>query len=94
MNTESLLKQFDLVETSIHRARLPFETNMLQEPVLEVTLYELIKSREQILNMIREIDPNRFGVKVARQISYPEPSVEALSLCPNCGDPNCGSDHK
>jgi hypothetical protein len=94
MNTESIIKQFEIVEKSIKRAKLPFETDMLAKPVIEVTLYELIKSYHQIENMIREIDPARFGVTRVESIQYPKLSQDRLFLCPHCGNPDCQSDHK
>lgn len=96
MNTESILKQFEIVQKSISRAKLPFETDMLAKEVLEVTLYELIKSYHQIENLVREIDPQRFGqtAVMVNQIHTPELSPDKLKLCPFCGDPNCQSDHK
>lgn len=94
INTESILKQFDIVQESIKRAKLPFETGMLQKPVIDVTLYELIKSWHQIENMIREIAPDKFGYREVRSSIYPELTVDVLDVCPYCGDPECGSDHK
>lgn len=94
MNPESILNQFTLVEASITRAKLPFETNMLQPKIIEVTLWELIKAREQITNMIREIAPNRFGPHESVSIQWPEITADRLFLCRFCGDPECESDHK
>lgn len=94
MNTESLLKQFDLVRNSLNRAALPFETNMLQDKVVEVSLWELMKAKEQIENMIREIDPKRFGQRVVRTLYTPNISDDKLFLCQICGDPDCQSDHQ
>lgn len=95
-NTESILEQFALVEKSLTRAKLPFETDMTQPEIIEVTLYELIKSYAQIENLVREIDPDRFGKKLQQVPRMIEPalSVNSLRLCPHCGDPKCGSDHK
>lgn len=92
MNTESILKQFALVEKSITRAKLPFETDMLHKEVLEVTLYELIKAYHQIDNLVREIDPGRFGSQ--QQFYLPPLDEHRLFLCPHCGNAECQSDHK
>lgn len=96
MNTESILKQFEIVKTSLQRAKLPFETGMMQKEVIEVTLYELIKSYHQIANLVREIAPERFGEQIIekRVAHTPELSVDDLDLCPYCGSPDCTSDHK
>lgn len=94
MNTESIIKQFELVESSIHRARLPFDTNMLQEPIIEVSLWEMMKAIQQLENMVREIAPERFGAITVAVTRIPELSVHQLHTCPYCGDPDCGSDHK
>lgn len=96
MNTASIISQFELVEKSIARAKLPFETDMLQKEVIEVSLYELIRSYHQIENLIREIEPQRFGLKQIQKyvLQTPEISVDRLHLCPFCGDPECQSDHK
>lgn len=94
MNVESLLNQFSIVEASITRARLPFETRMLQKQLMEVTLYELIKSREQLLQMIQEIDPTRFGPTIIQIPHTPIPNIEMLNVCPFCGSNDCQSDHK
>lgn len=94
MNTESILSQFEIVEKSISRAKLPFETGMLEKPVIEVTLYELIKSYHQIENLVREIDPERFGPTKSVGIVLPGLDVDRLRLCPHCGNADCGSDHK
>jgi hypothetical protein len=70
MNTQSILHQFDLVEKSLIRAKLPFETQMADHPeVMKVTLYELTKAYQQIENIINEIDPVK---KVAREMSAEE----------------------
>jgi hypothetical protein len=92
MNVESILKQFEIVEKSLSRAKLPFETDMLHKEVLEVTLYELIKSYHQIENMVREIDPGRFGPQ--QTTAFPRLDAHYLALCEYCGDPKCESDHK
>jgi hypothetical protein len=94
MNQESILKQFELIEQSVKRARLPFEVGMLQEEVMEVSMYELMKIREQAANMIKEIGFPRFEAVVTNHIHYPELTVEALNVCPFCGNPHCQSDHK
>lgn len=93
-NTESILKQFDIVEKSLQRAKLPFEVDFTPQTSIEVTLYELIKSYHQIENIIREIDPKRFGVQRVSAIHLPMLDVERLHLCPYCGNPECQSDHK
>lgn len=92
MNPESIIKQFEVIECSIHRAKLPFETGMLEKPIIEVTLYELIKSYHQIENLVREIDPNRFGPKQATVM--PRLDAHDLRLCEHCGSAECQSDHK
>lgn len=94
MNTDSILRQFEIIEKSIQRAKLPFETFMMQEAVIDVTLYELMKSSTQIENLIREIDPSRFGGKQVTSYHLPELDEHRLNLCPYCGDPECQSDHK
>ncbi len=94
LNAESILQQLIVVEQSIRRAKLPFETSMLQEEVLEVTLYELIKSMEQIKILVREIGYPRFEPVTIQKLHYPIMTVDVLNLCPYCGNPNCTSDHK
>lgn len=94
MNTESILSQFDVIEKSMQRAKLPFETDMLAKEVIEVTLYELIKSYKQIENLVREIDPERFGPKKSVSIRIPSLEVHNLNLCEFCGSAECQSDHK
>lgn len=94
MNTESITKQFELVEASIGRAKIPFWSGLIHKNVIEVSLYELIKAHKQIENMIREIDPQRFGPKESETISFPQLDEHKLNLCPFCGNPECQSDHK
>lgn len=96
MNTEGILQVFSEIEASITRARLPFETGMLQDENVEASLYELIKSWKRIENLVREIAPERFGQKrvVAIQIQMPPLDHHQLAVCPYCGDPKCTSDHK
>lgn len=93
-NKESIIKQFELVDGSLHRARLPFDTDMLHPENIEVVLWELIKAKEQLINMIREIAPDRFGITVQRYIHIPDITTDRLFLCNICGSPNCESDHK
>ena len=96
INIDSILKQFGIVEESLKRAKLPFETNMLHDKVIEVSLWELIKSYHQIENMVREIAPDRFGetMIVKRTLHTPEITEDKLWTCPYCGNPDCQSDHK
>lgn len=94
LNVESILKQFEIVQQSITRAKLPFETGMMQKEVIEVTLYELIKSYHQIENMIREIDAERFGGRLTEAYHEPSLDIHRLNLCPYCGNADCQSDHK
>lgn len=96
-NNNSILIQFNVIEESIKRAKLPYEVNMpIQPHIKEVTLYELIKSYHQIENLIREIGEDRFDKKVKeiRRLITPEIRLEDLNVCPYCGDPSCTSDHK
>jgi hypothetical protein len=87
----SILSQFELVEQSLQRAKLPFETNMLQPQVTEVSIYEILKARQQLYNIIEQIGHPHLG----KSITIPkELTIEDLSLCPYCGNPECQSDHK
>jgi hypothetical protein len=94
MNTDSILNQFGLVDQSIHRAKLTFETGMIDKNNIEVALYELIKAQEQIANMVREIAPDRFGISTVSITHTPELDVRKLYTCLYCGSPECESDHK
>lgn len=94
MNNESILNQFQLVQASLDRAKLIIETGMCSGNNKEVTLYELIKSYNQIENLIREIEPQRFGGNYVNTYRLPEIDEEALFLCTICGDPKCESEHK
>lgn len=94
MNIESILMQFEKVENSLKRAKLPFETNMIHDKVLEVSLWELMRSYKQIENMIREIDERRFGIRTVRETYTPKIDENMLFLCTICGNPDCESDHK
>lgn len=88
-NRASVLQQLTIVQSSIDRAKIPFEIDIFADPVMEVTLYELIKSYKQIENIIREID-DRFST-----VTVPAPiTLDVLNICENCGDPDCTSDHK
>ena len=57
MNIESILNQFELVDESINRAKLPFEAGMIHPNITIVSVYELMKAVKQIENIIKEIDP-------------------------------------
>lgn len=100
MEIEKLKLDFFQLEESIKRAKLVIEvtypSNELIEVATEITLYELIKSSEKMIDMVREIDPKRFGVRteMVRQLIIPKPDIENLNLCPYCGEHGCGSDHK
>lgn len=96
MNPDIILENFEMLHLSLRRAAIPFHVNMTDKKSIEVTLYELIKSREQILEMIQHIDPARFGRRkeVRTVVITPEPSLDFLKLCPICGNPECTSDHK
>jgi len=94
LDSQSILYQFKIIEESLRRAKLPFEVDLMNDTSLEVTLYELIKTREQILNMIRDISPDRFAPYTTPQLVYPEPTLQHLNICPYCGNPDCTSDHK
>lgn len=93
-NIESILKQFDIIEKSLYRAKLPFETEMLQHPVIDVCLWELLRSWKQIENLIREIGPDKFGYRKVTVTKIPELTNHVLDVCPYCGNPECDSDHK
>jgi hypothetical protein len=92
INPERILEQFALVETSIKRAKLPFETDMVVPQVMEVTLYECLKSIQQLRNIISDIGHPAMGpftTTVTRELT-----VNDLSVCPYCGNPECNYDHK
>jgi hypothetical protein len=100
-NEIDILKMgFYKLKESIKRAELLVDpaptTEEINEVQTEITLYELICSIERMTDMVREIDPSRFGKKVIEQrsIYIPELSLERLHICPFCGEPGCGSDHK
>lgn len=96
LNVESILDQFSRVDGFLQRARLPFETGLLHErtEIKEVVLWELMKAREQLTNMIKEIGYPRFEPIVTKQLHYPPIDVHLLNTCPYCGDTECESDHK
>jgi len=97
---ESLTMDFYKLKESIKRAELLIDprptTEEINEIQTEITLYELISSIERMTDMVREIDPSRFGKKVEeiRSLIIPELSLDRLNICPFCGEPGCGSDHK
>ncbi len=55
MNTENILAQFKLVETSVNRARLPFQIDLTQQQNLIVSMYELQRAETQIKTIFSEI---------------------------------------
>jgi hypothetical protein len=97
---DNLQLQFHTLDQSIARARIyadvTYPTSELHDVAKEITLYELIKSIRLMTDMVREIDPERFGVKVleVRQLVTPELSLDRVRLCPYCGESDCVSDHK
>jgi len=94
MNKKSILSQFDIVDKSLKRAKMLIETDLAINSGKEVVLYELIKSYKQIDNIIREFDPDRFGIKLVNVSHTPSLEESRLYLCQICGDPDCQSDHK
>lgn len=94
MEVTQIIKAISKVEGRLHRSKLPFETGMLHDKVLEVVSYELIKSVKELTALIREMHPDKFGVKTVSAIHTPELDVHVLDLCPYCGTPGCTSDHK
>jgi hypothetical protein len=94
MNNDNILKQFELVEASVERAKIPFWSGLQHKNVIEVSLWELMKAHKQIENMIREIDPVRFGGSYSNVYRLPALDENKLHLCTICGDPQCQSDHK
>jgi hypothetical protein len=91
---ESILKQFEIVEASVDRAKIPFWSGLQHKSVIEVSLWELMKAHKQIENMIREIAPERFGGKMTETYVLPPLDHRRLYTCPYCGNPECQSDHK
>lgn len=94
MNNESILNQFQLAQSSLDRAKLIIETGMCSGGNKEVVLYELIKSYKQMENLIREIEPQRFGGSYTSVYRVPDINEKELFLCTICGNPECQSDHK
>lgn len=95
LNIESVLNQFEVIEQSIKRAKLPFEVNMLPQTSLDVSLYELMRTIQQSEDLIREIGYPRFEPIASKSIYHP-PLVDftRLQVCNICGSPECQSDHK
>lgn len=85
-----ILEQFDLVEASLRRAKLPFEVNMINPTSTEVSIYEILKARQQLYNIIEQIGHPQLGKTI---MTPKELTIDDLSLCPHCGNPNCQSDH-
>lgn len=56
MNKESILEQFDLVNSSLERAKIPFEIDVFHKEVLKVTVYECLRAIEQLKNILSEIE--------------------------------------
>lgn len=94
LDIKGILERFSLIESSLHRAKLPFETDLVHEETKEVTMWELMKSIQNMEELIKEIGYPRFEPVVSRSIYYPPLSIKALHLCDICGSPHCQSDHK
>jgi hypothetical protein len=96
-NHEAILMPFlEVMKSMTKVTNSLFDIAFAKKPInrdeREVVLYELITSRERILNIIRELDSERFGFQTV-QVAV-EPSGDKLFLCPYCGNPECTSDHK
>lgn len=52
---DKLLSQIDVVDKSIRRSKIILEMNFNDEENTKVLLYELIKSKNQIENIISEV---------------------------------------
>lgn len=104
LNPKNILNQFELIEQSIRKAKLPFEVNPFDEnnqieinesKVLDVSLWHLMKTIQQAENLIKEIGYPRFEPVVTNSVHYPPlVNFNKLKVCDICGDPNCTSDHK
>ncbi len=93
-STALILDKFKEVEQRLTRAKLIYEVDLVRPETVEVSIYEVIKSIGILTEMVREIDPERFGVKTVSSLHTPKLELYRLNLCPYCGDPACQSDHK
>jgi hypothetical protein len=93
---------FKEVSTSLGKAQENINRSLQSENpteidnLLEVALWELITSKDNIVKAVRHIDPDRFGIKTrsVTSIVTPDITTNLLNLCNICGSPACGSDHK
>lgn len=56
MNAASIIIQFEQVEKSVSRAKLPFDVDLVHPETLKVTVYECMKAILQLHNIASEIE--------------------------------------
>lgn len=94
VDKQMILEKFKEVEGRLNRAKIIYEVDLVRPETVEVSIYEVIRSIEALTKMVREIDPERFGVQRVSAIRTPELDVHRLNVCPYCGEQGCTSDHK
>lgn len=52
MNTKMIIEEFQIIEKSLMRAKLPFETEMITPEIMKVSLWELLRSKQIIDNIL------------------------------------------
>jgi hypothetical protein len=80
--------------TRLQKARCSETTSLTEEEVIEERLFHLLKAKEAIEDLVKEIDPNRFAPVRSYSIENQPLDYRRLNLCPICGKTRCTSDHK
>jgi hypothetical protein len=86
-----MLYNFDQLEESISNARAAYGHGGRR---IDEAIFHLIHARGRALDIIKQIGYPRYEPIKTVTIREPEPKIEDLRVCPICGNPFCGSDHK
>lgn len=60
----------------------------------DAAIHHLIRIHEGAERLIRDYEPERFGIRQSTCIHTPELNLHRLHVCDICGQPYCQSDHK
>lgn len=64
LNSQSIIKQLEIVESSVYRAKLAFEIFRDVPPeLLNVSRYEILKAIKQLENALSEIETHQKQLK-------------------------------
>lgn len=78
----------------LQKARCRDITSLTNDEVVEEGLWLLLKVNEKIEELVKDIDPDRFGPVRAYSIQNQELNKNRLNTCIICGYARCTSDHK